>query len=223
MLLRWVHVLGGITWIGFLYQFNFVQAPAFEVFEPETRGEVTRKLLPRNIAWFRYSALVTFLAGVVYFIIRMTGLGWDQLGSDYAVVILSGLGLGTLMFLNVWGVIWPKTKIVIGSAEKMAAGGQPDPAAAEAARRGLLVARTSVIFSIPMLFFMISAGHRSTIAEGTPRLTYGIFAIIVVLVLEVNSLSGLTGASKKPLEGVGSVIFAGFILLAVLFLALQLL
>ena len=221
-MLRWIHVLGGITWIGLLYQFNFVQGPALAEFEPEARGVVIRKLVPRAAAWFRYSALVTFLAGIVYFIIRMTGLGWDQIGSDYAVVILSGLGLGTLMFLNVWGVIWPGMKIVIGSAEKMAAGGQADPRTAGAARRGLLVSRTSVIFSIPMLFFMISAGHRSTIAEGTPRLAYGIFAIIVVLALEVNALSGLTGASKKPLEKVGSVIFAGFLLLAVLFLALQL-
>lgn len=127
-----------------------------------------------------------------------------------------------MMFLNVWGVIWPKMKIVIRSVEKVAADGEADPGAADAARRGLLVSRTSVIFSIPMLFFMISAGHLSGIAQGTPRLPYGIFAIIVVLVLEVNSLTGLTGASKKPLEKVGSVIFAGFILYAVLFLALQL-
>lgn len=102
-MLRWVHVLAGITWIGLLYYFNFVQAPAFAEFEPEARSVVIRKLVPRALAWFRYSALVTVLAGAVYFIIRMSDIGWDQLGSDYAVVILSGMGLGTLMFLNVWG------------------------------------------------------------------------------------------------------------------------
>jgi uncharacterized membrane protein len=220
-LLRWIHILAGITWIGLLYYFNFVQGPSFAEFEADARSVATRKLVPRALAWFRYSAAVTFLAGAAYIIIKFGDIGWDKWTSDYGLVIISGMGLGTLMFLNVWGVIWRKQKVVIASAEKVAAGGEADPAATDAARRALLASRTNVVFSIPMLFFMVTAAHYATIASGSRRLFYGIVAAVVILLLELNALSGLTGSMKKPLEKVGSTIWSGFLLLAVLFLVLQ--
>lgn len=221
-LLRMLHILAGITWIGLLYYFNFVQTPSFAEFDADTRSVAIRKLVPRALAWFRYAALITFLAGAAYFLIKMTDIGWDQITSDYAVAILSGMGLGTLMFLNVWGVIWPKQKIVIASAEKVAAGGEADPRAADSGRRGLLASRTNVVLSIPMLFFMVTGAHLSNVASGHGRLSYGLIAIGLVILVELNALSGLTGSMKKPLEKVGSVIVTGLILLAVLYAVLQL-
>lgn len=221
ILLRWTHILAGITWIGLLYYFNFVQGPAFAEFEADARGVAIRKLVPRALAWFRYSALVTFLAGATWFIIKMGEIGWDAWSGDYGLVIISGMSLGTLMFLNVWGVIWPKQKIVIGSAEKVATGGEADPGAADAGRRALLTSRANVVFSIPMLFFMITSAHYSIIAEGSRRLIYGLIAIVVTLLVEWNALSGLTGSLKKPLEKVGSTILSGVALWAILYIALQ--
>lgn len=221
VILRWIHIMAGITWIGLLYYFNFVQTPSFAEFEADARSVAIRKLVPRALAWFRYSALVTFLAGATYIIIKFSDIGWEKWTSNYGLVIVSGMGLGTLMFLNVWGVIWPKQKVVIASAEKVAGGGEADPAAADSGRRALLTSRTNVVFSIPMLFFMVTAAHYSTIAEGSRRLIYGIIAALLILAFELNALAGLTGSLKKPLEKVGSTIFYGFLLVAILFLVLQ--
>lgn len=220
-LLRLIHISAGITWIGLLYYFNFVQTPSFAEFEADARGVAIRKLVPRALAWFRYAALVTFLAGGTYFIIEMSRRGWDQWTSNYGLIIISGMGLGTLMFLNVWGVIWPKQKIVIASAEKVAAGGEADPQAADAGRRALLTSRANVVFSIPMLFFMIASAHLTSIAQGSRRLIYGIVAAGLILIVEANALSGLTGTLKKPLEKVNSTIVSGLILLLVLYVILQ--
>lgn len=220
-LLKWIHISAGIVWIGLLYYFNFVQVPSFAEFEADARGVAIRKLVPRALAWFRHAATVTFLAGVAYIIIRFSDIGWDQWTSDYGLVITSGMGLGTLMFLNVWGVIWRKQKIVIASAEKVAAGGDADPTAADAGRRAMLTSRTNVVFSIPMLFFMIAAAHYPTIASGSKRAIYGIVALVLILAVELNALSGLTGGLKKPLEKVGSTIFSGIALWAVLYIVLQ--
>lgn len=221
VLLRWVHIMAGVVWIGLLYYFNFVQAPAFAEFDAESRSVAIRKLVPRALKWFRYSALITFLAGLLFILLKIRDAGVELLSSDYGVVILSGMGLGTLMFLNVWGVIWPKQKIVIASAEKVAGGGEADPLAADSGRRALLASRTNVVFSIPMLFFMASSGHLTQIAQGTGRASYGIVATVLVLAIELNALTGLTGSSKKPLEKVGTVILYGFFLYAILYLALE--
>jgi uncharacterized membrane protein len=123
---RWVHLLAGIAWIGLLYYFNFVQTPALAQFEAGPRTEVQRKLLPRALWWFRMAAALTFVTGILI-------LGFqDQFDGDYfktfsGMSIAAGMLIATVMFLNVWLVIWPNQKIVIASAERLAAGQDPDP------------------------------------------------------------------------------------------------
>lgn len=227
LLFRWLHIMAGITWIGLLYYFNFVQGPSFAQFEAPARTEAIRKLVPRALWWFRYGALGTLLAGVGIILLRIDFAGWadwdDLLTSSYGISIMSGMVLGLAMFLNVWMVIWPKQKIVIASAEAAAGGGTADPRAADAARRGLLASRTNVIFSIPMVFFMATSSHLTLFTNATDgeKWLYAIIALAVVLLVEANALSGLTGAAKKPLEKVNTTIFSGFVLFGVLYTVLQ--
>jgi uncharacterized membrane protein len=224
LLTRWIHIIAGITWIGLLYYFNFVQAPFFAETEDAVKGAATRQLVPRALAWFRYAALVTFLAGLALLLIRLEVGGADLVfGSAYGFAVLTGGILGTLMFLNVWGVIWPKQKIVIGSAKAVAGGGAADPRAADATRRALLASRTNVVFSVPMLLFMAISGHgffllrESTTGE---RLAYWLIFGGLVALIQGNALFGLTGAAKKPLEKVASVIWSGVVLAVILYLLL---
>ncbi|MGH2739209.1 MAG: urate hydroxylase PuuD [Actinomycetota bacterium] len=229
LLARWTHFLAGITWIGLLYYFNFVQVPFFAEIEPDVRGTAIRKLVPRALAWFRYSAALTFFAGLSLILIRIAQFGWENWDDvltqpfPFGIPILSGMILGTIMFLNVWGVIWPNQKIVIASAEKTAAGGEADPKAADAGRRGLLASRTNVVLSIPMLFFMATSSHLPLYSEATTseKALYALIAGGVVLLVELNALLGLTGSLKKPLEKVGSAILSGFGLFAVIYVVMQ--
>jgi uncharacterized membrane protein len=220
LLTRWIHIIAGITWIGLLYYFNFVQAPFFAETEAGVKSAATRQLVPRALAWFRYAALVTFLAGLVLLLIRLEVFGLEIFGTAYGFAVLTGGILGTLMFINVWAVIWPNQKIVIGSAQAVAGGGSADPRADGATRRALLASRTNVVFSVPMLFFMATSGHGSfLLRESTTgeRLAYWLIFAGLVALIEGNALIGLTGAAKKPLEKVGPVIGAGFVVAAILY------
>ena len=99
-LFRWSHLLFGITWIGLLYYFNFVQGGYFKQASPEALSDAKAKLAPSALWWFRWGAMMTFLTGVVL----LVGLHHTSLINDYIII---GSALGTLMFLNVWLVIWP--------------------------------------------------------------------------------------------------------------------
>jgi uncharacterized membrane protein len=224
LLTRWIHIIAGITWIGLLYYFNFVQAPFFAETEAGVKSAATRQLVPRALGWFRYAALVTFLAGVALLLIRLDVFGAEQVfGSAYGFAVLTGGILGTIMFINVWAIIWPNQKIVIGSAQAVAGGGSADPRADGATRRALLASRTNVVFSVPMLFFMATSGHggflfrESTSGE---RFAYWLIFAGLVALVEGNAVLGLTGPLKKPLEKIGPVITTGFVLAAILYVLL---
>lgn len=224
LLLRWVHILAGITWIGLLYYFNFVQAPFFAEIEPEVRTVAIRKLVPRALAWFRFAATATVAAGIAIILIRFAQAGSGLWAVSYGVSILTGMSLGFLMFLNVWGVIWPNQQIVIGSAEAVAAGGEPDPRAVAAGRRALLASRTNVVFSIPLVFFMATASHLLLFdgaASAGQLFVYWIIAAAMILGLEANALFGNAGTTTKPLDKVGAVILSGFVFYAVIYIVLQ--
>ena len=134
--LRWVHFLAGVTWIGILYYFNFVQTPFFAETEPAVRTGAIQKLLPRALWWFRWGAMFTFLAGILIYIMRLGEMGGSLFySSPYGVTITVGGLMGILMFLNVWLVIWPNQQIVMASTNQVASGGQALPAAAGAGRR----------------------------------------------------------------------------------------
>jgi uncharacterized membrane protein len=220
--LRWVHFLAGITWIGILYYFNFVQTPFFAETEAPVRSGAVQKLVPRALWWFRWGAMFTFLAGILIYMHRLGELsGSVFFTSSYGLAITVGGLMGTLMFLNVWLVIWPKQQVVIASATQVAQGGQAIPEAAGCARRAALASRTNTLFSIPMLFFMGAASHYPSLAgqaaTGSATLLLVISGLIIFAV-EANCLIGTQGPTKKPLDSVSGTIWAGFILTAILYL-----
>jgi uncharacterized membrane protein len=218
-LLRWFHFLAGITWIGMLYYFNLVQTPflASEL-GGQARGQVVRGLLPSAMWWFRWGAMFTFATGwlLVLMYLGMDGL---SLGDGLITRILTGGLLGTLMWANVWFVIWPAQRdFVIKNAEQVAAGGQAIP---EAAAKGALagrMSRTNTLFSIPMLFFMGSARHMTPgFLDGTNDLVYWVLALAVILALELNALMGVAPGRQKYLSTVSGTIHVGLALTLVLY------
>jgi uncharacterized membrane protein len=221
-LLRWIHFLAGITWIGLLYYFNFVQVPFFAETDPAVRSGAIQKLVPRALLWFRQSAMVTFIVGWLMVFTRMGHQGAGAfLESSYGWSILVGGVLGSIMWANVWFVIWPNQKVVIASAKQVAGGGEAIPDAAARGRRAFLASRTNVLFSIPMLFFMGAASHLIPLFPGAPSGTKGIMVVLMALValaIEMNALRGATGASKKPLETIRGTLVWGFILAFVFYL-----
>jgi uncharacterized membrane protein len=221
LLLRWAHFLAGITWIGHLYYFNLTQTPFFAEADPAVRSGAVQKLVPRALWWFRWGAMFTFLMGILLYIHKLSEMGGQGFfGSSYGLAITVGGLLGTMMFLNVWLVIWPKQKIVIASATQVAQGGQAMPEAAAAARRAGLTSRTNTLFSIPMLFFMGAAFHFQSLVKQTSSASLTGFAVVTAVIIgaiELNALLGSQGATKKPLDSVSGTLWAGFILALVLF------
>ncbi len=148
MLLRWVHFVSGVTWIGLLYYFNLVQIPFMKETDAGTKSGVVQKLLPRALFWFRWGAVVTVAAGILLMMAS---------GIRNTSIMIGGV-LGIIMFLNVWLIIWPNQKVVIRMTTEAAATKTPPPAEmAKHARRAYLASRTNFVLSFPMLFFMASS------------------------------------------------------------------
>jgi len=201
-LARWAHVVVGIVWIGLLYYFNFVQTPAFAQMEPAARNNAIDKLASRALWWFRWGAAATLLTGVLILLAEVDTKGNAQLFSgDYAKTaegtsIYTGILLAVTMFLNVWLVIWPNQKKVIANARNVQAGGQADPAVADAARRSALASRQNTIFSFPMLFFMVGTANffgAYVTLSGSDRAGYWAVTGVLWLVLELNALGIIGG------------------------------
>ena len=216
-LLRWFHFLAGITWIGVLYYFNFIQTPFFgSELGGQAKSAMTRGLVPNALWWFRWGAMFTFLTGWTIVLMKL-GHGME-LGDGYMTRVLTGGVMGTLMWANVWFVIWPAQQLVISSAEQVAAGGDPIPEAAAAGGRAGMASRTNTLFSIPMLFFMGSASHLVWFDTGTNDVLYWIIAGIVMAAVEINGLIGPGAPTQKPLTTVKGTIHLGLGLTLVLFL-----
>ena len=219
---RYAHVLFGVTWIGLLYFFNFVQVPAFAEMEAQARSEALRKITFRALWWFRWAAALTLASGL---------LMWAIGGSDYkpstspGLSILFGSILGITMAANVWMVIWPNQQINIKSAQTVADGGEPDPAAAGAAKLAGRASRVNAFFSIPMLFFMVFTSHfapRFSNPGGAGVITWILF-IIIWAGAELSALGKLPGGLDSPfckmvLDNHIKTIEAGLIAVAVLYL-----
>lgn len=223
-LLRWLHVLAGITWIGVLYYFNFIQTPYFSTeLGGQARSLVVRGLVPNALWWFRWGAMFTFLSGWTLVLLKLHG--GSALNSAYMTLILTGGAMGTLMWFNVWFVIWPAQQVVIANAEKVAAGGEADPAAGPAGARAGAASRTNTLFSIPLVFFMVSAANLQRLATPEPGngpMGYWIAALVLIALFELNPFFG-TEATKKPLGSVSGTIHAGLGLAIVLIVALAVL
>jgi uncharacterized membrane protein len=222
--LRWLHVLFGIAWIGLLYYFNFVQVPSFAEMSAAARNEAITKLATRALWWFRWAALGTAIFGIL-----ITGATKDYYKDFFSradgASIFLGMIIALTMLYNVWMVIWPNQRIVIANAANVLAGGQADPAAAAAGRRAFLASRQNVMFSIPMLWFMVGTTHFYTVFSEPGAGSVWLFLIIALIiagVLEANALGfiGGTAASpvKQPYESVPNVIISGFVLWAVLWI-----
>lgn len=227
VLLRWVHFLAGVTWIGLLYFFNLINVPLQKTLDAPTKGKVNPELLTRTLWWFRWGALVTVFVGLMYYAMyilspeaKAAGVNpWAQLGIWFVIVMVTyailfalyrvpaltkdgrilavvifilmlvmtwailyfmgnasnvvdavgnktylgnkslsigvGGGMGILMLLNVWGVIWPAQKRIIQWTRDNAANGTPiPPESAALARKAFLASRTNAWLSLPMLFLM---------------------------------------------------------------------
>jgi uncharacterized membrane protein len=162
-LIIWIHVLAGITWIGLLYYFNFVQVPALAEAAKDTGGPggagITKYVAPRALWWFRWGAVVTWLSGAGYLghaglldDAFLLGLNLDP-WPNAATTIGIGAWLGTIMLINVWGLIWPNQKKILGIVQASA------DEIAKARKVAFIASRTNALLSIPMLMSMVGFGH----------------------------------------------------------------
>jgi uncharacterized membrane protein len=153
-LARWLHFMAGVMWIGLLYYFNFVQVAALKAAAADgTAAGITKHVAPRALDFFRWSAVVTWLAGAAL-------LG-NQFGNAFTLANgMAGIGvgawLGTIMLINVWALIWPNQQKILGMKPAT------DEEKNKARRVAFLASRTNTMLSIPMLFFMAGGwSHRA--------------------------------------------------------------
>jgi uncharacterized membrane protein len=205
IILRWVHLLAGITWIGLLYFFNLVANPVMKQMDAGTRARVAPALLSRGLWWFRWSALLTVLAGIAYWMniwsffliwtlafavenalvmplkgplnhglflgilvamdvavaawlyVHFNNHGWE---SNRLLAIGIGGGIGWMLLLNVWGIVWRIQKRIILWTRAFAEQGTPLPEKAQRmSRQAFLVSQISAWLTLPLLFFMGAASH----------------------------------------------------------------
>jgi uncharacterized membrane protein len=235
-LLRWFHFLAGITWIGMLYYFNFVQTPFFAskfvADNPPVRSGIVRGgLLDTALWWFRWGAMFTFITGWLYILhvafARYGGLR-EFAATSYGWKIFFGGMLGSTMWANVWFVIWPYQQVVMRSAEQVATGGQAIPDAAAKGARSGLASRTNTMLSIPMLFFMGAASHLPMANPATGGVKWGalILLAVVIVLVELNALAGAPApptGGKKLLATLNGTFWGGFILALILYVILAML
>ncbi len=218
-LMKWFHYVFGIIWIGHLYYFNFTQVPFFGETDAATKSNAIQKLVPRALWWFRWGAMFTFITGVIMLYMWGEKSGHAAfMSTSFGLFISVGALLGTVMFLNVWLIIWPSQKVVIESTTNVAQGKAALPEAAAKGAAALLASRSNTMFSLPMLFFMGAASHLPILqppADGSTAnySTAFLAALVVIVLLEANAIKGKLG----PLASVKGVIHAGVGLTAVLF------
>lgn len=206
---RWLHILAGITWIGLLYYFNFVQVPAFAAFGDEARARniALDKVARKALWWFRWAAISTFLTGILITVVTKDYFANDFSKQGGGIAISTGMLLGTIMMLNVWGVIWRNQKVVLANAANVLAGGEADPNAAAAGRRAGMASRQNTIFSVSMLFFMVFKSHSPLSGQmiGSGKIaTYWIIALVIIAVLELNAL-GFMPWKTAPNKGLNAL------------------
>ena len=236
MLARYGHIIAGITWIGLLYYFNFAQTPAFASFEAPARNEAFAKLVPRAIWWFRWAAMATFAFGLLIFVLYIGGDNkpygesgvYDAMQNPQVMTILAGMLFAIIMWANVWFVIWPAQRRAIANAQNVLAGREADASLPPVLRKAATASRTNTFLSIPMLFFMVAAGHLSAGAdfdssEGGDRVIWYVIVIVVAAIAEAIALKAPPPGSPltKHLDDHKNTIGAGFVLLIVLYLIFE--
>ena len=189
VLFRYAHIVFGVAWIGLLYYFNFVQTEYVKEADDGAKADVMAKLAPRALWWFRWAALFTFLTGLIM-------LWWVSSQQRFNLGIALGAFMGTLMMLNVWGIIWPNQKVMIGltDGDKTVAG----PKAA-------LASRTNTLLSLPMLYFMVASVHGPLASGGawaSVNTTALIIGLAIIVVIEANAIWGKMLGLIQSVSGV---------------------
>ena len=161
---RWLHVAAGVMWIGLLWYFNFVQVPTMPKVPAELKGGVTGYIAPAALFYFRWAALVTVILGLglasqsaAYTMGDALTLGLGAAPNTAATLIGIGMWLGTIMWFNVWFVIWPNQQKVLNIGGK--GDGLSAEAKAAAGKTAMIASRFNTMASIPMLFCMVAATH----------------------------------------------------------------
>ncbi|MCX7137489.1 MAG: urate hydroxylase PuuD [Proteobacteria bacterium] len=149
---RWLHVMAGVMWIGLLWYFNFVQIPSMPKIPDDQKPAISKVIAPAALFWFRWSALVTMVLGLLlaymshYLVAAMTlTKGFHAIGI--------GMWLGLIMAFNVWMIIWPNQKKALGIVTV-----SPEEKAAAAKMAGM-TSRINTMLSIPMLYCMVAQSH----------------------------------------------------------------
>ena len=156
-LIVWLHVFSGVIWVGLLYYFNFVQTPAVATAAADSDGPgpaaISKYVAPLALLWFRWTALLTWLTGAAALEVMGIGIGDAFTLSSGAVIIGTGAWLGTIMLFNVWVLIWPNQKKILGIVAAS------DEEKAKAKVVAAMASRTNTFLSIPMLMCMVGQGH----------------------------------------------------------------
>lgn len=175
---RWFHVVFGILWIGLLYFFNFVNGPFAKTLDADSKKKVVPELMPRALFFFRWAAMFTFLLGLVLLFINYLMPGHEaSFDSTRGHWIMLGAGFGTIMWFNVWFIIWPSQRKIINGVKN----GIPAPA--EIVTRAANASKVNVYLSVPMVFAMLAAGKNFLHDEW-----YWFVAVIVIGAFTANGL-----------------------------------
>jgi uncharacterized membrane protein len=226
------HVIVGVMWIGLLWFFNFVQVPSFAEMDAAARNNALDKLTWRALWWFRWAAMATLVFGLLIVAVwpdhyEVDGF-WD---TSAGVTLLLGIIMGFVMAANVWMVIWPNQQIVIANARNVQAGGEANPDAPAAGRRGAMASRQNTIFSLPLLVFMLGTSHvynysHFDLEPGGMWWLYFLVGILIIAVLELNALGKISGAGSSGLNVIyethKNAMYAGFALIVFFYLFAEL-
>ena len=197
LLVRWLHVIAGITWIGHLYFFNFVNVPLQGSLDDATKKAVNPQLMPRALWWFRWGAMITMLAGLMLFALvywYTPGLGFGPNGlliensglTARGAWILLGMGMAMIMWFNVWMIIWPAQK-------KLLTGKVPAEQAPAVRKKALLASRINTFLSAPMLFCMLAPSHYGAMSPCSVAMVFGVgFLVIWLSIRSSTSVGKLT-------------------------------
>ena len=194
LLLRWLHVIFGITWLGLLYFFNFVNVPMLAVLDDTGKRIVSSQLMPRALWWFRWGAKFALLAGLGLFMMNYmyapgAGFGSSPLMRDAegltgrAQWIMFGMTLGIIMWIIVWFIIWPAQKKMLRG--KVAADLIPG-----LRRRVFLVSRFNAYLSGPMLFGMLAPAHYGAFNMVTVVVVSAVGVLVIWLAVKASSSVG---------------------------------
>ena len=190
LLVRWLHVIAGITWIGLLYFFNFVNVPLQGALDDAGKKAVNPKLMPRALWWFRWGAMITFLAGLLLFTMNYTytpgsGFGPSSLMLDEqgmttrSIWILIGMLFGTIMWFNVWFIIWPAQKRILSGAV-------PQDQLPAVRKKAMLASRINTFLSGPMLFGMLAPAHYGAVNGVTLIVFFAVGLTAIFLAIKTS-------------------------------------